>query len=174
MLGEALGAAAVRNGWEVRSLPGEGDAVVTDRLLARHRSTSGGQRVVLVCEPTPHGARVALSAVAALMAAAVVCADDPADLVAALEGLTAGRVSIPLRVVDLAGQMPELTERQLAVLGAVAAGQSNGAIGRGLYLSAASVKRELAALYSAIGVTSRPSLAASAQVLGVPVHDVLP
>lgn len=174
MLTEALAVSAERCGWERVGRRRGGEVLVTDRVVVRHLRTPAEHRVVLVCEATPFGARAALDAVSELVAVAVVCCDEPADLVSALEGLLVGRVSVPLRVMDLAGEMPDLTERQLEVLAAVAAGQSNAAIGRGLYLSAASVKRELAALYAALGMSNRLELAASAQRLGVPVRCALP
>jgi DNA-binding NarL/FixJ family response regulator len=85
-----------------------------------------------------------------------------------------GRVSLPTRVLDLAADMPQLTERQLAVLSAVIAGQTNAEISRGQDLSPASVKRETSALYTALGAQTRAALAAAGRLLGVPARPVLP
>jgi len=167
MLAEALAAAATRCGWEPVSTREEGDVLVTDRAPARAGGSPPGNRVVLVCEPRPFGARRALDSISELTAAAVVCSDAPSDVTGALEGLARGHVTVPLRVLELAAQMPALTERQLAVLSAVAAGQTNAEIGRGLYLSQASVKREVGVLYDALGGANRSRLAAIATALGV-------
>lgn len=174
MVGEALIAAAERNGWEHDRVSVPGGVVVTDRPVARREGVAAGNRTVLVCEPTSYAARQALDLLSELLAVAVVCADAPADLVSALEGLEVGRVSLPTRVLDLAAGMPHLTERQVAVLGAVVAGQTNADIGRGLYLSPASVKREMSVLYTALGAPSRPALAAAGRELGVPPSPALP
>jgi DNA-binding NarL/FixJ family response regulator len=144
------------------------DVIVTDRVVARLGGMPAGNRTVLVCDPTPFGAKESLAAVSELVACAVVCADAPGDLDAALRGAADGRCSIPMRVLDLASEMPLLTERQLAVLSAVVAGETNSATARASYLSLATVKREMAALYSALGASSRPALSAAARSLGVP------
>jgi len=167
MLAEALSAAAVRAGWVPVAARHEGTVLVTDRAPARPAGNPAGNRVVLVCEPTPYGARKGLDAMSELAAAGLVCADAPGDVVCALDGLARGQASVPLRVLELAARMPEITDRQIEVLTAVAAGQSNVEIGRNLYLSAASVKRELAVLYCTLGAATRPVLAAKALELGV-------
>lgn len=174
MVTEALIAAAERHGWRHDASFEPGSVLVVDRPVARPRGAPAGNRAVLVCEPTSFEARRALDVVAELLAVAVVCADAPSDLESALDGVLVGRVSMPTRVLDLAASMPHLTERQVAVLGAVVAGQTNADIGRGLYLSPASVKREMAALYAALGAQSRSALAAMGRELGVPGRPVAP
>lgn len=174
MLAEALVAAAARSGWGHVSHRAPGAVLVTDRPAARLRGSPAGNNAVLVCEPTAYAARRALDAVSELVAAAVMRSDEPADLTSALEGMAVGRASIPMDVLALAAQMPAITERQTAILGAVVAGQTNTDICRGMYLSPASVKRELSALHQALGSVSRVGLAASARELGVPACHVLP
>ncbi len=167
MLAEALSAAAVRAGWVPVAARHEGTVLVTDRAPARPAGNPPGNRVVLVCEPTPYGARKGLDAISELTAAGLVCADAPGDVGCALDGLARRQASVPLRVLELAAQMPAITDRQIEVLSAVAAGQSNTEICRNLHLSAASVKRELAVLYCALGAATRSVLAATALELGV-------
>jgi DNA-binding CsgD family transcriptional regulator len=174
MLGEALIAAAERHGWRHQRAFAPGTVRVVDRPLARPDGSPPGNLTVLVCEPTSFAARASLDAVSELLAVAVVCADAPADLVSALEGVRVGRVSVPTRVLDLAAHMPQLTERQLAVLSALIAGQTNAEIGRGQGLSPASVKRETSALYTALGAQNRAALAAAGRLLGVPARPALP
>ncbi len=129
---------------------------------------------MLVCEPTPLAARTAMDAMSNLLAAALVATDRPDDLACALDGLADGRGSVPVRIMALAADMPDLSERQRVILSAVVAGQSNLEIGRGLYLSAASIKREMSSLYGALGVLNRSVLVATAMTLGIPPAPVLP
>lgn len=174
MVAEALSATAVRSGWRETVNHTCGQVLVSDRPPARRSTERGGNNVVVVCEPTPWGARAALDSVASLLATSVVCADQPADLARALDAMVQDAASIPIRVLDLAGEMPLLTERQSLVLGGVLAGQSNSAICEGLYVSVASVKRDLTCLYSAFGASTRSSLVAAAARVGVPPRPVLP
>lgn len=174
MVAEALTAVAGRSGWEAVTLRGPGDILVTDVAPARPGNRPPGNDVVLVCDPTPLAARRAVDSVAEFLAAAVVCSDQPGDLAPALQALQVGRVSMPLRVLALAAQMPHLTERQLAVLGGAMAGQSNAEIGRGLHLSPASVKREMGFLYVILDSSTRPALVAEAIGLGIVPHAVRP
>ena len=174
MVAEALSATAARVGWRETVNEACEHMLVSDRVPARRYSARSGNNLVVVCEPTPWGAREALDAVASLLATSVVCADQPADLARALAAVLEEAASIPIRVLDLAGEMPLLTERQMLVLGGVLAGQSNTAICEGLYVSVASVKRDLTCLYSAFGASTRSSLVAEAARVGVPSQPVLP
>lgn len=168
MLAEALVATGRRAGWRPVVQRRCGEVLVTDRFAPRDVSGPAGE-VVLVCDPTPVAARRALDGVAGLWVSAVACADVPDDLVAALEGIAAGRVSLPVRVVELAALLPSLTERQWAALDAVVAGRPNAEIARMLSVSSATVKRELCELYAALDASTRTELAARAVALGVGV-----
>ncbi len=168
MLAEALVATGRRAGWRPVVQRRSGEVLVTDRFAPRDVSGPAGD-VVLVCDLTPVAARRALDGVAGLWVSAVACADVPDDLVAALEGITAGRVSLPVRVVELAALLPSLTERQWAALDAVVAGRPNAEIARMLSVSSATVKRELCELYAALDASTRTELAARAVTLGVGV-----
>jgi DNA-binding NarL/FixJ family response regulator len=166
MVGAALSVTAQRQGWSLLPAPAPGSVLITDVVPS---ATIGEQAaaVVLVSEPTPFGARRALDAVAALQVTAVVCADEPGDLQAALACLAEDRGSIPRRVGSLAARMPEVNPRQVALLGAVLAGQTTAQMARGLHLSSASVKRELGTLSRTLRVTTRAALFARALELGV-------
>lgn len=154
-------------GWSAVRVPGATTCIVHDRPRAVTRSERIGRRNILVVPPTPAGARGALDAVTGGLAMAVFSSDRPGDLVVALESVVADRAMIPGGLMELAADMPELTERQLAVVSAVISGQSNREIGRGLYLSDASVKRELSELFRALDVTNRLALAARGTELGI-------
>jgi DNA-binding CsgD family transcriptional regulator len=172
MVAAAIRATLAGSGWDTTT-----DAAslhITDRPTVRTVTDAPGARQVAVCEPTPFGARRGLDALTNLCVCGVVFCDDPADLEAVLAAIDQGRVALPLRLLSLAARMPQLTDRQLSALAAIAAGQSNSDIGRGLYLSATSVKREMAVLYSALQVATRPALTAAAFDLGIEARPVRP
>lgn len=81
---------------------------------------------------------------------------------------------MPLEVVERASLLPELSERQVLIVQAVVAGQATKEIARGLYLSDASIKRELAAMFRGFGVENRLALAALAMSLGFGAKRVSP
>jgi DNA-binding CsgD family transcriptional regulator len=174
MLNDALVAAAERSGWEVVAERGPGETLVTDVAPARLAGHRPGNDAVLVCDPTPFAARCALDAVSNLVAAAVVVSDEADGLAAALDGVLADRVTFSARVLELSARMPHLSERQLAILRAVIAGQSNQEIARGLYLSLASVKREMGFVYVIMGVSGRSALTAQALGLGLTGRPLRP
>jgi DNA-binding NarL/FixJ family response regulator len=60
-----------------------------------------------------------------------------------------------------------LTERELEILGLVAAGRSNGEVARMLWVSEATVKLHLSHIYGKLGVTNRTAAAAWAHAHGV-------
>lgn len=70
--------------------------------------------------------------------------------------------------------MPDLTERQVAIVGAVISGQPTREIAKGLYLSDASIKRELATLFRSFGADNRLALAALGTSLGFRPRRVCP
>lgn len=174
MVAAALRVTAEGLGWSLRAARDAGVVLVTDRVPVHAVPGAPGSGVVLVCDPTPSAARAAVDAVADLVVSSVVCSDQPDDLHAALEGLSAGRACVPMRILTLAARMPRLTERQSVLLGAVLAGQTNADMARALGLSAASVKRELGRMYARMGVSSRAALSARALELGVPPRRLRP
>ncbi|CAN5459015.1 hypothetical protein BH10ACT3_BH10ACT3_23810 [soil metagenome] len=169
----ALAAVASSAGWEERRTIGPNTLVVID--VAPVRPLLGAsQRSVMVVESTPFAASRALRLLAdgAIMAAFSV--DEPQDLVPALESLRAQRAMVPVRLFNQAAQMPKLSQRQVDVLGALVVGQANRDIARGIYLSEASVKREIAELFHLLDVSSRLNLAGRGASLGIPARLMLP
>jgi len=77
-----------------------------------------------------------------------------------------------------AGSRPEqtLTERELEILGLVAAGRSNGEVARMLWVSEATVKLHLSHIYGKLGVANRTAAAAWAHAHGIATgsEDLLP
>ena len=62
---------------------------------------------------------------------------------------------------------PELTARELEVLGCVARGLSNGQIGRELFIGEATVKTHLLRAFEKLGVTDRTAAVTAAYRLGL-------
>ncbi len=172
-LHEALAHVAIRDGWDVARNPLPGAVVVRDRVVALEAEQSSS-RTVLVAEPSPLQCQRALRAFAAGTVASVIPADQPTELAHAMASVADGWGAVPLRVLEIAARMPDLTERQEGILGALMAGQSTAEIARGLYLSGASVKRELAALFRSFGARNRLELAMYAADLGFTPVRMIP
>lgn len=173
-LREALMSVAARAGWSPRLVAthpraDSGAVSVSDSLVA----VVGGQaarRSVLVVDPTPIGSSVGVRAFASGTVAAVISSDRPSDLAGALQSVAEGWGAVPLDVVGRASLLPELSERQVLIIQAVVAGQATKEIARGLYLSDASIKRELASMFRGFGVENRLALAAEVVPPGVEVE----
>jgi DNA-binding CsgD family transcriptional regulator len=159
-------------GWEARRTVAPGCHLVVDAVRAQPHDLAA--RTVLVVDATPFAADRGLSALVSGNVAAVMSGARPSGLVRALESLSCGWGGIPLELLSLAAAMPDLTERQLAVVGAVISGQPTHQIARGLYLSHASIKRELGLLFRSFGAENRIALAALGSQLGVPAARVGP
>ena len=172
-LREALAHVAFRDGWDVVRNQRPGVVTIRDRVVALEGEQSSS-RTVLVVEPQPLQCQRALQALAAGSVAAVIPSDRPTELAHALLSVSVGWGAVPLRVLEVASTMPELSERQEGILGALMAGQSTAEIARGLYLSDASVKRELALLFRSFGSRNRLELAMFAADLGFRPVRMLP
>ncbi len=172
-LREALAHVAIRDGWDVVRNQRPGAVTVRDRVVALEVERSSA-RSVLVVEPRPLQCQRALRAFAAGTVASVIPADHPTELAHAMTSVAGGWGAVPLRVLEVASLMPDLSERQEGILGALMAGQSTAEIARGLYLSAASVKRELALLFRSFGARNRLELAMFAADLGFQPMRMLP
>jgi DNA-binding NarL/FixJ family response regulator len=121
---------------------------------------------VLVVEPVPVRAALALDAVHAGRARAVVSTERPEDLSFAIESVSRAVVTIPTAIVDVA-RLPPLTSRQHRLLGTLTNGHPKvSVIADRLGCSVATIKRELLTLYDAFGVASRHELAEVARSLG--------
>lgn len=166
MVRAALSFVGLNGGWTERRSIGDDTFVVSDYSPT---FTNGqiGSRNVLVVESSPCAARRAIRALASGSIMAAFPIDEPRFLLPALEALRKRHAMVPTSIFDLAASMPELSDRRLDILSALVAGQSNRDIAQSIYLSEASVKREIAALFQEFGVGNRLALAARASELGV-------
>lgn len=173
-LARALASVARDGGWSVRQTVGPSTFAVTDRVIALDQGQDVGWRRLLVVDPTPIDCRRAMDAIGAGTVLGVLLSDEPDELLVALRATSSGRASVPGRVVELAARMPQLTDRQAAILAGVLAGQTNAELGKGLRLSHASVKREMGELFRAFGLANRLALAHYALSLGIRPARVVP
>ena len=162
-------------GWSEPQRPDPRVVTVVDRV-PEVVPTPPAQRArrILVAEPSPYSAERAMSALTSGAVTAVVNAHDPDELLVALESVERGQVTIPVCMVELAAAMPKVSDRQVEVLGAIVAGQSNREIARALYLSDASVKREISGLFRALAAPNRIALAQQGAALGVTARRLGP
>lgn len=97
---------------------------------------------------------------------------EPTELLAAVRSAKEGDSALSPVVADrlmtrVRTPRMSLTPRELEVLGLVASGSSNRAIGQSLMLSEATVKSHLVHIYDKLGVRSRTSAVAAAREQGV-------
>ena len=140
------------------------DVVIVDSIDALRSSASRYR--ILVTDPTPKACRAAVDVVMPGAAQAVVLADQPDQLATALRAVGGGNATTPSRAIELAAELPSLSERQESIMQATLAGQTNKQLSRGLGLSPASIKRELTELYRHLGAANRLELAHRAMTLG--------
>jgi DNA-binding NarL/FixJ family response regulator len=95
-------------------------------------------------------------------------------VLAALDGLDAGLSLVPAVLLDRARLVPELTDRQLAVLGGVLAGQTNAQMAAALQVRPVTIKREVAGLFALLGASGRFELMSAALDLGFRRRPVRP
>src|SRR4249920_478623 len=86
------------------------DVVIVDSIDAL-RSANSRYRI-LVTDPTPKACRGAIDEIMSGSAQAVVLADQPDQLATALRAVDGGNATAPSRAIELAAQLPALTERQ--------------------------------------------------------------
>lgn len=96
----------------------------------------------------------------------------PGELLAAVKAAAAGEGALsPAIASKLISRMrdpaPELTPRELQVLGAVAGGSSNREIAREMFLSEATVKSHLVQVFAKLDVRSRTAAVARARERGL-------
>jgi len=158
----ALRYVALERGWEVCT-----GAHGTCRCVQVNDHCSSSTTVdVLVVRDTPSACQNALQAVLAGYARAVVLWDEPTGLTAALEALAHRATVIPERVIELAHEAPELTDRQCQTLRLVAAGRSNSEIAAALHQSTSTTKRDLGELLAVFDAANRTDLTTAAARLG--------
>jgi DNA-binding NarL/FixJ family response regulator len=106
---------------------------------------------------------------------------DPADLTAAVRALAAGQAALSPAVArtvidgyleradepDAVARVNRLSPREREILGLLAGGLSNAAIGERLYLSSSTVKDYVSAVLGKLGVTNRVQAAIIAERAGL-------
>jgi DNA-binding NarL/FixJ family response regulator len=87
---------------------------------------------------------------------------EPDEMVAALREVTAGRSVVDPQVVEalvaarahsVSSPIADLTPRELEVLGEMAAGRTNGSIGRTIALSESAVEKYVSSIFSKLGLS---------------------
>ncbi len=155
----------------VSSLEGVGLRVVADPARAQVCLSDGGTDqaalTALLVPATPAACAGALKAVVDGRARGAATDADLPLLVTLVRAVSAGVVSLAPRVVSLAGELPALSSRQMAVLQLVASGIPLSEIARRTHVSHATVKRELGSLLAAVGVRSRVELVLTSRALGL-------
>ena len=140
------------------------DVVIVDSIDALR--SAGSRYRILVTDPTPKACRAAVDEVMTGAAQSVVLADQPDQLATALRAVGGGNATTPSRAIELAAELPSLSDRQEVIMRAIWPGQTNKQLSRGLGLSPASIKRELTELYRHLGAANRLELAHRAMTLG--------
>ena len=96
----------------------------------------------------------------------------PADLIEAVEVAARGETALAPRVAGrllsrMRSPQTQLTDRELAVLEAVARGLTNRAVAKELFIGEATVKTHLVHVYEKLGVDSRTAAVAAAREAGL-------
>lgn len=164
----ALQFVASEAGWTIAS---HASVLATDRIAP---TPDHQGRIVIVIPPVPALCRAAVAAVTAGRAHAVVSTDNIDAFGHALDAAVNGICCIPEDVITRAESAPDLSDRELDVLGAVMAGQSNAAIARATYLSQATIKRVITELLRTFGSQNRSSLTAAAAAVGHRARPIRP
>ncbi|GIH60866.1 MULTISPECIES: response regulator [Microbispora] len=153
-------------------LPGISGIEATSRITARHPGVA-----VLALTMLSDDASI-LAAVRAGARGYLLKEATPADIVRSLEAVASGQVvfgaatgsrvlaaltASPVRPRPL----PELTEREVEVLDLVAAGLTNNAVARRLYLSEKTVRNHVSNIFAKLGVSDRAAAVARARDAGL-------
>ncbi len=153
-------------------LPGISGIEATSRITARHPGVA-----VLALTMLSDDASI-LAAVRAGARGYLLKEATPADIVRSLEAVASGQVvfgaatgSRVLAALTASAvrprPVPELTERELEVLDLVAAGLTNNAIARRLYLSEKTVRNHVSNIFAKLGVSDRAAAVARARDAGL-------
>ncbi|MEU7692007.1 response regulator transcription factor [Microbispora hainanensis] len=153
-------------------LPGMSGIEATSRITARHPGVA-----VLALTMLSDDASI-LAAVRAGARGYLLKEATPADIVRSLEAVASGQVVFGAATGNrvLAAltapavrprPVPELTERELEVLDLVAAGLTNHAIARRLYLSEKTVRNHVSNIFAKLGVSDRAAAVARARDAGL-------
>jgi DNA-binding NarL/FixJ family response regulator len=99
---------------------------------------------------------------------------NPADIPAALRQTVEQTVyNALIRSEQQPGRDANLTEREVAILRAVALGQSNKAIAKELWVTEQTIKFHLTNIYKKLGVTNRTGAARAAYRMGIAQSPIL-
>lgn len=138
----------------------DGDLLLTDNLFINRRA-------LVIVEPRPFVCAAAIDrSMSVPHIVGVITTVRLGDLPAVLAAVRAGLVVVGPDVKSCAEEAPALTARQLQVLGEVMTGSTNHDVAKRLYVSDATVKRELAAISKMLGATGRFDIASRACRLG--------
>ena len=134
-------------------------------LLITTGTVPGGfaGKVVLVVPDAGVPCRASVDRVLRAEAAAAVAMSDLDKLGMVLAAVDQSVAVLTPTVLQRARDVPEITDRQLRLLGLVAEGRSTAASADALGISRATVKREVARLCAAFGVRKRQELVAVAR-----------
>ncbi|MEV4294301.1 response regulator transcription factor [Microbispora rosea] len=153
-------------------LPGMSGIEATSRITARHPGVA-----VLALTMLSDDASI-LAAVRAGARGYLLKEATPADIVRSLEAVASGQVvfgaATGSRVLAAltapavrSRPVPELTEREVEVLDLVAAGLTNHAIARRLFLSEKTVRNHVSNIFAKLGVSDRAAAVARARDAGL-------
>ena len=148
------------------------DVVIMDLMMPE---MSGAEATKLIHDKLPETRIVVLTsygtskelaeAIANGASAALMKDTSTADLVAAIRQVAAGKTILPPELTSAAsgnGQHPTLTDHQLKILAALAAGRSNLEIGKAFGITENTVKKIVSTIFAKLGASSRAEAAAIA------------
>ena len=141
------------------------DVVIMDLMMPE---MSGAEATKLIHDKLPETRIVVLTsygtskelaeAIANGASAALMKDTSTADLVAAIRQVAAGKTILPPELTSAAsgnGQHPTLTDHQLKILAALAAGRSNLEIGKAFGITENTVKKIVSTIFAKLGASSR-------------------
>ena len=141
------------------------DVVIMDLMMPE---MSGAEATKLIHDKLPETRIVVLTsygtskelaeAIANGASAALMKDTSTADLVSAIRQVAAGKTILPPELTSAAsgnGQHPTLTDHQLKILAALAAGRSNLEIGKAFGITENTVKKIVSTIFAKLGASSR-------------------
>jgi DNA-binding NarL/FixJ family response regulator len=146
-------------------MPGMDGLTCLDQIKKRHPNV----KVVILSVSTDE--RLIETILARGASAYIVKSVNPVDLPAALrqavEGTVFSAIGLPEATAPGAAKAAGLTDRELAILSALARGLSNGQIGKELWIAEQTVKFHLTNVYRKLGVANRTEAARFAYQQGL-------
>ena len=146
-------------------MPGMDGLTCLDQIKKRHPSV----KVVILSVSTDE--RLIETILARGASAYIVKSVNPIDLPAALrqavDGTVFSAIGLPEATAPGAAKAAGLTDRELAILSALARGLSNGQIGKELWIAEQTVKFHLTNVYRKLGVANRTEAARFAYQQGL-------